>query len=156
MLAAMPSSLGWWPPTAPWRVCQEGAPLLACAATRRVLRVTSTRAAAQLLRRRHIDAATLVELDGRGELDLAGLRRGGEGAAGGGAAEGTALEPGAAVLAMPPPPTTTTTTTPSPQAPLLRAPPLAVASLIDGDGALMLLASDDTLSRYSALLQTGV
>jgi len=45
----VPPSLSWWPQSAPWRVCHEGAAAVAAAATRRVLRVTSVSVAVELL-----------------------------------------------------------------------------------------------------------
>ena len=67
LLVAMPASLTWWPTGAPWRVCQEGAALLARGATRRVLRATTAAAAAELLASRRVGASRLAELRALGE-----------------------------------------------------------------------------------------
>ena len=130
LLVAMPTSLAWWPIVAPWRVCQEGAALLARGAARRVLRVTTAAAAAELLASRRVGASRLAEL--RAEGRLLGLETC-EAAARG------ALLPGAVVLVLPVPPGAQR-----------QCQPLAVAALLDGEG-LALLASDDLLSRFAQL-----
>ena len=130
LLVAMPTGLAWWPTVAPWRVCQEGAALLARGAARRVLRVTTAEAAAELLASRRVGASRLAEL--RAEGRLLGLETC-EAAARG------ALLPGAVVLVLPVPPGAQR-----------QCQPLAVAALLDGEG-LALLASDDLLSRFAQL-----
>ena len=72
LLCLMPvRGSSWWPSEAPWRVCHEGASLLARAATRRVLRVTGTSAAACLLRPefRVTHAKQLMAWEAAGELE---------------------------------------------------------------------------------------
>ena len=135
LLVAMPTSLAWWPIVAPWRVCQEGAALLARGAARRVLRVTTAEAAAELLASRRVGASRLAEL--RAEGRLLGLETC-EAAACEAEARGARL-PGAAVLVLPAPPGAQR-----------HSQPLAVAALLDGEG-LALLASDDLLSRFAQL-----
>ena len=138
LLVAMPTSLAWWPIVAPWRVCQEGAALLARGAARRVLRVTTAEAAAELLASRRVGASRLAEL--RAEGRLLGLETC-EAEACGVEARG-ALLPGAVVLVLPVPPGAQR-----------QCQPLAVAALLDIEG-LALLASDDLLSRFAQLCPT--
>lgn len=135
LLVAMPTSLAWWPIAAPWRVCQEGAALLARGATRRVLRVTTAAAAAELLAGRRVGASRLAEL--RAEGRLLGLETC-EAEARAVGARG-AVVPGAVVLVLP--------ALPGAQR---QCQPLVVAALLDGEG-LALLASDDLLSRFAQL-----
>ena len=72
LLCRMPVGPGrWWPAEAPWRVCHEGAGLLAQAASRRVLRATGPRAIAGLLRSdsRVTPLSRLREWEAAGELE---------------------------------------------------------------------------------------
>ena len=150
LLVAMPTSLAWWPIGAPWRVCQEGAALLARGATRRVLRVTTAAAAAELLAGRRVGATRLAELRAQGmllgletceaearEVGARGTRL--PGALVLGALVPGAVVPGAVVLVLPALPGTQR-----------QCQPLVVAALLDGEG-LALLASDDLLSRFAQL-----
>ncbi len=134
----------WWPPSAPWRVCQEGAASLAAAATRRVLRATSAAAAAELLRARRTPLHRLRALAETGDLE------GSDGLMADGAA------PGAVVLVL---------------AHSARQAPPAIAGVIASRGipseeppagerasdelALHLLASDDVLAHHAARILGG-
>ena len=122
----------FWPvSSAPWRVCQEGAALVSEACTRRVLRLTSRAAANTLLRRRRTPSADLRQLTADGALE--GLETCGDIA-------------GAAVLVLP------AHLYRSAAAAAAASPPLALAALLEADGALTLLASDDLIERYADLL----
>lgn len=68
LFAWMPPSMRWWPTSAPWRICNEGASVLACGATRRILRVRNASAAHRILAARSIPVGQLVEMARRGEL----------------------------------------------------------------------------------------
>ena len=150
LFARMPASCGWWPRAAPWRVCQEGAALLASLAPRRRrLQLLDVPAALELLGRRRTPLQHLRALSARGALS--GLETCC-------AADG-ALEPGAAVLLLP---------CHAPASVGVRLQPLAVAALlapldaVESEGGrrsdleakptLLLLAADDVLERYTRVL----
>jgi hypothetical protein len=145
LFARMPTRCDWWPREAPWRVCQEGAALLAAQpARRRTLRVLTGAAALDLLRQRRVPYERLVALSAQG--CLVGLETcwGLHGV----------VEMGAIVLALP---------SHEPSSANVRLQPLAVAGLLLGPlddehqathTTLMLLANEDVLARYSRVLSS--
>mmetsp|Transcript_49644 Transcript_49644/g.142374 ORF Transcript_49644/g.142374 Transcript_49644/m.142374 type:complete len:821 (-) Transcript_49644:115-2577(-) len=126
----MPPGAEWWPPEAPWRICQEGATFLVEAgATRRVLRCPSSQVACELLGRRSTPLARLRELLGPEDLASCGCD--------------DKLVPGAAILALPPLVGVAAAGELQTEA---GAP--AVAALLDASG-LVLLADGDILECYA-------
>ena len=135
LFCAMPAGASsWWPAGTPWWVCQEGAALVAAMATRRVLAAKSGETARLLLSRRRMSQAELQRLAGCEELLGLETCKHVESSE---AAAADALEAGSVVLALP--------TSEAVQ-------PLAVAALLNGEGELLMLATDDVLERYAQLV----
>ena len=145
LLCRMPdAAAAWWPvATAPWRICQEGAAVVAAAAGRRVLRATTRDAARALLCRRRTPRADLCAL--AGGSGLSGLE--------------LCDAEGAAVLTLPPLAAVAAVAAGGEHggheeartAGHRDAEPRAIAALVEADGALLLLAFDDLLERFASL-----
>ena len=141
LFACMPATCTWWPRGAPWRVCQEGASLLAAQQPRRrLIRVLTADAAHELLRARCVPYERLLALSSMGALCGLDTCR----------SESTGIEAGATILMLP---------TDALPAARVRLQPLAVAALLAPLSvaspqaiSLLLLAEDDVLERYMRLL----
>ena len=125
IFARIPPAVSWWPPEAPWRVCQPSAALVSAVASRRVLRTHTARAAMQLLSTRTTALTTLDELAADGALSGLGEAR---------------SKSAAVVLVL--------------SSAACPEQPLAVSGLLDLASGLILLAPDDLIDRYKALVES--
>lgn len=132
LFCKMPSGAGWWPPKAPWRVCQEGAAFLCAMGARRVLRCSTPEVARRVLCARRTPLVELRALFGR-SLYLFDRRVDMKADGGTHEPEPLILEPGAAILSVD----------------CLGVEEVhAIAALLDEEG-LLLLASEDLLRCYA-------